>query len=91
MQLLQIEEGQSSRDRNEALQNTCKAALKASQATRTGQTFGYMQVDKSTAMQGIVGAAQKDVQQIFGNLVAQNESKAYQGQLDSNAFAAMFK
>ncbi|KAK8070570.1 hypothetical protein PG997_010773 [Apiospora hydei] len=91
MQQLQIEDDQSSRDINDALQDTCKAALKASQATRTGQTFGDMQVDKSIAMQGIVGAAQKGVEQTFGNLVAQNESREFQGHMDSNAFAAMFK
>ncbi|KAK8023724.1 hypothetical protein PG993_011790 [Apiospora rasikravindrae] len=91
MQQLEIEDEQSSRDRNGALQDTCKAALKASQATRTGQTFGDMQADKSTAMQGIVGAAQKGLEQTFGKMVAQNESRAFQGQLDSNAFAAMFK
>jgi len=50
-----------------------------------------MQIDKSTAMQGIVGTAQQGVEQTFGRFQAHNESRVFQGQMDSNAFSAMFK
>ncbi|KAK8037374.1 hypothetical protein PG991_000720 [Apiospora marii] len=91
LEQLRIEDEQSDLKTNSVLQDTCKAALEASRAKRTGQTFGDMNVDKSTAMQGIVGTAQQGVEQKFGNLVAQNESRAFQGQMDSNAFSTMFK
>ncbi|KAH7012594.1 uncharacterized protein B0I36DRAFT_378332 [Microdochium trichocladiopsis] len=74
-----------------ALRNTCEAALQATQAARTAQTFGDMQADQSMAMQGIVGEAQKGVDQSFGKLVAQNKSRAFQGQMDATSFAQMFK
>ncbi|KAH7012280.1 uncharacterized protein B0I36DRAFT_256853 [Microdochium trichocladiopsis] len=74
-----------------ALRNTCEAALQATQAARTVQTFGDMQADQSMAMQGIVGEAQKGVDQSFGKLDAQNKSRAFQGQMDAASFAQMFK
>lgn len=40
-----------------------------------------MQADESIAMQGIVGEAQKGVDQSFGKLVAKSKSKAVQGQI----------
>ncbi|KAI0506294.1 hypothetical protein F5B22DRAFT_454949 [Xylaria bambusicola] len=72
------------------LLKTCEAAFRATQAKRTGQTFGDMQVDQSVAMQGIVGEAQRRVDQSFGKLSVQNNSKAFQGQMDANSFSCMF-
>ncbi|KAK8103018.1 hypothetical protein PG984_016164 [Apiospora sp. TS-2023a] len=91
LEQLQIGDKQSGFERNKVLLDTCEAVRKAAQVKRAGQAFGDMQLDKSTAMQGIVGTAQEGVEQTFGNLVAQNESRAFQGQMDSNAFSTMFK
>ncbi|KAK7991026.1 hypothetical protein PG990_015306 [Apiospora arundinis] len=85
-----IEDKQASLERFATLQHTCEATRKATQAQRTGQTFGDLQIDQSHAMQGIVGEAQKDVDQSFGRLTAQNNSKAFQGQMDAASFARMF-
>ncbi|KAI0970712.1 hypothetical protein F4678DRAFT_436049 [Xylaria arbuscula] len=73
------------------LQKTCEAAFQATQAKRTGQIFGDMQIDQSHAMQGIVGEAQRGVDQSFGKLSAQNNSRAFQGQMDGASFAHMFQ
>lgn len=51
-----------------------------------------MQTDyDSTAMQGIVGMAQTGVVQSFGKMVTTKGSRAVQGQLSEDAFAAMFR
>ncbi|KAH7303714.1 hypothetical protein B0I35DRAFT_446187 [Stachybotrys elegans] len=81
---------QDSFQRFAVLQKTCEAALQVTQAQRTGQTFGDMQIDQSFAMQGIVGGAQRGVDQSFGKLSVQNNSRAFQGQMDAASFARMF-
>ncbi|EEA28118.1 hypothetical protein TMatcc_003577 [Talaromyces marneffei ATCC 18224] len=73
------------------LQDLCKETLAATEAKRTGQRFGDMLIeDRSMAMQGIVGNRQEGVEQTFGKLTATKESRAFQGQMSSEAFAAMF-
>ncbi|KAI0403998.1 hypothetical protein F4802DRAFT_269776 [Xylaria palmicola] len=84
------ENEQASLHRFVILQKACEAAVRATQAERTGQTFGDMQIDQSLAMQGIVGDAQKGVTQSFGKLSAQNNSRAFQGHMDAASFARMF-
>ncbi|KAI8627924.1 hypothetical protein F5Y19DRAFT_158994 [Xylariaceae sp. FL1651] len=81
---------QESFNRFAILQKTCEAAFRATQAERTGQIFGDMQIDQSLAMQGIVGEAQRGVDQSFGKLSAQNNSRAFQGQMDAASFARLF-
>ncbi|KAK6860963.1 hypothetical protein PG995_004599 [Apiospora arundinis] len=81
---------QASLERFAILQKACEASLKAAQAAQTGQSFGDMQIDQSLAMQGIVGEAQKGVDQSFGKLSAQNNSRGFQGQMDAASFARMF-
>lgn len=73
------------------LQDLCQAALSATKARRTGQTFGDTQIYQSLAMQGVVGEAQDGVDQSFGRLTAQNNSRVFQGQMDAGSFAQMFK
>ncbi|KAK6851554.1 hypothetical protein PG995_011679 [Apiospora arundinis] len=85
-----IEDKQASLERFAILQDTCEATRKATQAQRTGQTFGDMQIDQSFAVQGIVGEAQSGVDQSFGRLSAQNSSRGFQGQMDAASFARMF-
>lgn len=78
-------------DVSSALQETCRQTLLATEAKRTGQKFGNLLTeDRSIAMQGIVGVRQEGVEQTFGSLTATKESKAFQGQMSSDAFAAMF-
>lgn len=78
-------------DVSSTLQETCKQTLEATEAKRTGQKFGNLLTeDRSIAMQGIVGARQDGVEQTFGNLTATKESRAFQGQMSSEAFATMF-
>ncbi|KAK8120308.1 hypothetical protein PG999_004428 [Apiospora kogelbergensis] len=81
---------QASLERFATLQQACEATLEATQAARTGQSFGDMQIDQSLAMQGIVGEAQKGVNQSFGKLSAQNNSRGFQGQMDAASFSRMF-
>ncbi|KAK6829364.1 hypothetical protein PG987_009948, partial [Apiospora arundinis] len=57
---------QASLERFTTLQKACEATLKATQAAQTRQSFRDMQIDQSLAMQGIVGEAQKGVDQTFG-------------------------
>ncbi|KAH7303264.1 hypothetical protein B0I35DRAFT_472337 [Stachybotrys elegans] len=86
-----VEEDQAVSRRFTILQEACMEALRATKAERTGQTFGDMQIDQSSGgMQGIVGEAQRGINQSFGNLLAQNNSKAFQGQMDAASFALMF-
>lgn len=78
-------------DVSSTLQETCKQTLEATEAKRTGQKFGDLLIDdRSMAMQGIVGTQQEGVEQTFGKLTATKESRAFQGQMSSEAFAAMF-
>lgn len=78
-------------DISSTLQETCKQTLEATEAKRTGQKFGHLLTeDRSIAMQGIVNTQQEGVEQTFGNLTATKESRAFQGQMSSEAFAAMF-
>lgn len=84
------EEERARLQRTSLLRDSCEAALKATEARRTGQTFGDLHVDQSTAMQGIVGQAQGGVEQSFGSLTARNQSRAFQGQMDASSFARMF-
>lgn len=72
------------------LEAVCKRTRDVIEAKRTGQKFGKMQLDKSRGMQGIVGAAQKGVDQEFGDMSASNDSRGFQGQIDSESFARMF-
>lgn len=72
------------------LEAVCKRTSDIVEAKRTGQKFGTMQLDKSVGMQGIVGAAQKGVDQDFGDMKASNGSKGFQGKMDSGSFAKMF-
>ncbi|KAK6857487.1 hypothetical protein PG995_006314 [Apiospora arundinis] len=81
---------QASLERFATLQKACEATLKATQAAQTRQSFRDMQIDQSLAMQGIVGEAQKGVDQTFGKLSAQNNSRGFQGQMDAASFARMF-
>lgn len=78
-------------DVTSTLQETCKQTLEVTEAKRTGQKFGDLLIDdRSMAMQGIVGTRQEGVEQTFGKLTATKESRAFQGQMSSEAFAAMF-
>ncbi|PCG93837.1 Hypothetical protein PENO1_081460 [Penicillium occitanis (nom. inval.)] len=78
-------------DVSSTLQETCKQTLEAMEVKRTGQKFGDLLIDdRSMAMQGIVGTQQEGVEQTFGKLTATKESRAFQGQMSSEAFAAMF-
>ncbi|KAI0191889.1 hypothetical protein F4808DRAFT_443565 [Astrocystis sublimbata] len=72
------------------LHETCEAARRVTQAERTGQTFGDMQIDQSRAMQGVVGEVQDGVRQTFGTLSAQNNSRGFQGTMDAASFGHMF-
>jgi hypothetical protein len=84
-------ETQKYSDLSSTLQDLCKETLEAIEAKRTGQKFGDLLTDdRSIAMQGIVGNRQEGVEQTFGKLTATKESRAFQGQMSSEAFAAMF-
>jgi len=73
------------------LRKVCQDALSATRAKRTGQKFGDMHTDdQSYAMQGIVGEAHNGVEQTFGTMTTSKSSRAFQGQISTDAFAAMF-
>lgn len=55
----------------------------------TGQTFKDLQIGQSFAMKEIVSEAQNGVEQPLGKLSAQN-SRVFQGQMETASFACMF-
>jgi hypothetical protein len=72
------------------LRKVCEEALSITVAKRTGQKFGKMTtIDRSHAGQGIVGKANLGVEQEFGDMVTERDSRAFQGQLDRDAFAVL--
>ncbi|KAI5457606.1 hypothetical protein BGZ63DRAFT_393267 [Mariannaea sp. PMI_226] len=72
------------------LQDLCKRTTAATQASVTKQTFGQMRLDKSWGMQGIVGQAQRGVEQTFGDMDGTEHARGFQGQIDPASFAHMF-
>lgn len=73
------------------LEEVCKRAYGAIKKSRTGQSFGKMDLDRSSGMQGIVGVPQQKVEQTFGDVRASNQSRGIQGQIDSKSFAILFR
>ncbi|KAH6893293.1 hypothetical protein B0T10DRAFT_269889 [Thelonectria olida] len=73
------------------LQDLCRRTTEATKASHTKQTFGKMTLDKSWGMQGIVGPAQKGVEQTFGDMKGTENSRAFQGQIDTASFSLLFQ
>ncbi|KAJ5091224.1 hypothetical protein NUU61_006094 [Penicillium alfredii] len=87
----EVTENERSIQLTDRLQQLCQDALSATQAKRTGQSFGDLRVsDNSGAMQGIAGQVDGKAEQSFGNLTATQSSRAFQGQIDAASFAVMF-
>lgn len=73
------------------LRELCEGTLAGTKESRTGQRFDQATTeDGSVAFQGISGAAQPGVEQSFGKLLTQKNSKAAQGQVTSEDFGKLF-